>query len=205
MASYGKRKFASRSTRSVRRRVSRPRNRPSTRRFLAKRRYALRSRRTKRKMPHSLVRNGRLPSVAHGSFTATFYVNPNAVRNYKLRANFIHTGTGTDVYGVASSNLANSGLNTQVPKGYDIIAGLYQTARVYASKATFIVHNQQGDENYTDEGALHIFGSVNTNKTTYSLPTVPEKLMQSTIPGLRHKLVTGGPGSTRNVKSITKK
>eukprot|EP00965_Chrysotila_dentata_P173711 5734678-Pleurochrysis_carterae.AAC.1 len=124
MARYGKRKFSGSRTRSVRRRVGRPRYRSSTRRIVAKKRYGKRSYRSKRAAPRALVRNGRLPAVAYGSFAATYFVNPNDVQRYKLRANWIHTGTGNTGVASRGGNLA-----TQVPKGYDsIIAtprGLY--------------------------------------------------------------------------------
>eukprot|EP00965_Chrysotila_dentata_P001423 46367-Pleurochrysis_carterae.AAC.4 len=186
MARYGKRKFSGTRTRSVRRRVSRPRYRSSARRIVAKKRYSRRSRRTKRAFPRALVRNGRFPAVA-----------------YALQATFNWIATGTGATGVASP--AGGGLNTQVPKGYDSIARLYNTAQVYASKATFTLHNQEGDENYVDGGTLYIRGAVDTNKVTHDLPTIPEHVMTCTIPNFRHKLVRGGPGATSNIKSITKK
>eukprot|EP00965_Chrysotila_dentata_P060575 2007335-Pleurochrysis_carterae.AAC.2 len=121
MARYGKRKFsAGSSTRRVKRRTVRRPASKTVRKMVAKRRY---TRRFKRSVPRPLISYGRLPKVSYGSFQATWVITPVSLS--------IPAGTGGKGVAVGSGS---TGISTQVPKGYDRMAAMYEQCRIYKSK-----------------------------------------------------------------------
>eukprot|EP00965_Chrysotila_dentata_P179772 5935713-Pleurochrysis_carterae.AAC.1 len=120
---------------------------------------------------------------------------------FRVRSNFCQTGVGG--LGVAVSNSPtthNPAVTVMVPKGYDQIARLYKQARIYKSTCRAAVHNIA-----ETTGAVHLYGYVHDDKVDHAEPTTFAQLMESSIPGLRHKMISSAvSGASSSTKSITK-
>eukprot|EP00965_Chrysotila_dentata_P137974 4563667-Pleurochrysis_carterae.AAC.1 len=119
---------------------------------------------------------------------------------FRVKANFIHTGaSGLGIAVNNSPTTHNPAIGVMVPKGYDKIAGLYRQARVYKSTCRACLHNVADTS-----GAVHLYGYALDDKTVHAEPTTFAELMESRIPGIRHKQISSAVTGAAHTKSITK-